>query len=216
MLKLHQLIVVGAVLVGLCWLTVGLAQSEDPFASFKQDVVESNCVVARIDEFPPFGDSATGPEGGAKLSDEEAETVYQCLLPAMRDSYSQSELAVATEYQNWARFPILPELSRAHNNRYVNSYANDIAEAYFSRYEKIGKMPPGSVLAKDSFVVSKSGRAAVNALSVMEKMPPGFDPDLDDWRFTLILPDGRIFGGEYGDDFAVRFCKKCHLDVGED
>jgi hypothetical protein len=56
-----------------------------------------------------------------------------------------------------------------------------------------------------------------SALAMMEKMPPGFNPTGGDWRFTLILPDGRLFGSTNAEDeYTVEFCQKCHIDAGAD
>ena len=48
----------------------------------------------------------------------------------------------------------------------------------------------------------------------MEKMEAGFDPDTGDWRYTLIMPTGRVIGTTGGKGAAkVGFCADCHLGV---
>ena len=106
-------------------------------------------------------------------------------------------------------------LSRAHNNRYVSQYANDIAAEHYLQFEQAQEMPIGAVLAKDSFVVTKQGRVVVSALGIMEKREPGHNPDVGDWHFMLVLPDGRIFGdSEESSPRAVNFCSDCHKNAG--
>lgn len=189
--------------------------AEDPFSAFKQDIVETGCVVARIDKFPPYGATAIGAEGGAKISDREAVDAYNCALPALRQAHGESGFAPAAEYLDWQRFSTGPYESRAHSRRYVSNYANAIAAEFYGRWEAIDKMPVGSILAKNSLIVTPEGRVGFGSLAILEKMPAGFNPDTGDWRFTLVLPDGRLFGQTNDDDqVAVKFCADCHQDAG--
>jgi hypothetical protein len=51
----------------------------------------------------------------------------------------------------------------------------------------------------------------------MEKMEAGFNPDSDDWRYTLINPDGSVVGITNGPGTEnVEFCVACHLPAAED
>jgi hypothetical protein len=45
----------------------------------------------------------------------------------------------------------------------------------------------------------------------MEKMQAGFSPATGDWRYTMIMPNGAVFGATKGKDAAkVQFCADCH------
>ena len=55
-----------------------------------------------------------------------------------------------------------------------------------------------------------------NLVDAMEKMAKGFDPESGDWRYTMIMPDGSVFGttnGENGD--KVAYCIGCHAAVAD-
>ena len=55
------------------------------------------------------------------------------------------------------------------------------------------------------------------SLALMEKMAPGFNPEGRDWRYTMILPDGTLFGTTKGENAErVEFCMDCHIAAGED
>jgi hypothetical protein len=76
-------------------------------------------------------------------------------------------------------------------------------------------MPEGAVLAKDSFTVTGQGDVFTGPLFLMEKMRPGFSAASRDWRYTMIMPDGSLFGttdGEGSD--KVEFCAHCHATAG--
>ena len=78
-------------------------------------------------------------------------------------------------------------------------------------------MPEGAVLVKDSFAVTQRGEVFSGPLFVMEKMAPGFRPESRDWRYTMIMPDGSLFGTTSGAGGAsVEFCIACHAKAGDD
>ncbi|MEE8545024.1 MAG: hypothetical protein V3T29_04365 [Alphaproteobacteria bacterium] len=150
----------------------------------------------------------------ANVSAAEAEAVYQELARSMAEVYGLSGLAFAAAYQSWPRYNTAPYRSVTHGKRYLNNYANAAGRAY-GRFEDAGVMPAGTVLAKDSFSVSKSGEVLVGPLFAMEKMEPGFNPASADWRYTLVLPDGSILGATKGENSDnVAFCVACHAAAG--
>ena len=47
-------------------------------------------------------------------------------------------------------------------------------------------------------------------------MPPGFSPRFRDWRYTMIMPDGSLFGTTGGEGSErVEFCGECHIAAGD-
>ena len=183
-------------------------------AAFKLAGIETNCVVARLASGGGAGGTNIGVSGGKALTDSEAREVYACAKSIMAAAYGSSGNAHARAFINWPNFSTTPYTSATHGNRYVNNYANEIAAQNYSQYEQAGKFPVGSILAKDGFVVNDNGRLVFNALTLMEKMPSGFNPEFNDWRYTMILPDGMLVGttGGMGSD-NVRFCQGCHAAV---
>ncbi len=105
--------------------------------------------------------------------------------------------------------------SATHGNRYVNNFANP-AGAEYGKFEKGARLPVGSVLVKDSFVVNARGQVVFGVLSLMEKLQAVFNAEFSDWRYTLILPTGEVVGttGGTGSD-KVAFCAGCHVAVDE-
>jgi len=147
------------------------------------------------------------PELGAA----EARAAYADLKDRMAAAYAVSGEPAARRYQEWRRYNDRPYLSSTHGNRYVNNYANAAAAGY-GRWEDIGALPEGAVVAKDSFTVTRGGLVTPGALFVMEKMASGFNPVSGDWRYTMILPDGTLFGTTHGrGSRRVQYCISCHL-----
>jgi LysM repeat protein len=125
---------------------------------------------------------------------------------------------VAQEYQGWERLNTMPYISATHGSRYVNNYPGAEAAGAYGRFEEVGDaMPVGGRIAKDSFTVSPDGRVGVGPLFIMEKMAGGFDQASRDWRYTMIMPDGSLFGMTGGQGSQnVQFCAECHALVADD
>ena len=157
-----------------------------------------------------------GAADPVELTDAEAVTVYDCLSKELKAAYAKSGNAIAVSYGSWPRYSKQAYVSGTHGNRYVQNYANDTGRAY-GNYEKAGTMPAGTALAKDSFVVSADGKVMLGPLFLMEKMKAGFNAESDDWRYTMIMPDGSVAGTTNGaGDANVEFCIGCHISVAPD
>lgn len=147
----------------------------------------------------------------ANLAASQLIGIYKRLLDDMSAGYGISGNPVAKSYRKWKKYNKTPYLSSSHGRRYLNNYANRTAMAY-GRFEKAGTMPVGSIIAKDSFTVTEDGTIAPGSLYIMEKMQKGFNYVSGDWRYTMIMPDGSIFGATLGENSQkVKFCISCHL-----
>ena len=152
-----------------------------------------------------------------ELAKDDANIDYNSIIDGMARSYIASGDQTAARYRDWRRFNDAPYLSDTHGNRYVNNYANAIAaEAGYGQMEPGIRMPPGAILAKDSFTYTKEGKLFPGALFVMEKLNNGASPKTADWRYAMILPDGSIFGDSAAGGAAkMEFCHDCHKQVAE-
>ena len=164
----------------------------------------------------PCAANPCAPAESGEPTEAEAAAAYDCIADAMQAAYAKSGHPVAAAYIDWPRYNKVPYRSETHGNRYVNNYANDVAKDY-GAFEDAGVMPAGSVVAKNSFGVSAKGQVSLGPLFVMEKMPAGFNPPSADWRYTMIMPDGGIYGTTKGASSAkVQFCVDCHMGLAED
>jgi len=169
----------------------------------------------------PCAANPCAPAPAAELSDAQAAAIYEDIAAELRAGYAKSDHPVTTAYFKWKRYNKTPYVSATHGGRYVNNFANDTAKAY-GRFEKAGVMPAGSIVVKDSFRVAPanpcaanpcaaSGKAQPGPLFIMEKMQAGFSPETGDWRYTMIMPNGAVFGETKGRNAdKVRFCAECH------
>ncbi len=146
----------------------------------------------------------------ANLTPEEAQRIYEIALKAMAAGYAHSGDARGGAYPSWRRYNSVPYLSATHGNHYINNYANEAARGY-GRGERLAV---GSVIAKDSFAVTETGGILLGPLFLMEKMPKGFNYVSGDWKYSLIQPNGTLFGETNGrGSERVQYCISCHLAV---
>ncbi len=207
-----------ALAVGLA-ATAGMemtAQGASSYSIFKLSGVVTDCVVPRIAASAPAdAASEVGPAGGEDITDDEARDAHDCAKDEMAAAYARSGDANARDYITWTVYSTAPYTSATHGNRYVNNFANP-AGAEYGKFEQGVRLPVGSVLVKDSFVVNARGEVVFGVLSLMEKMAAGFNAEFSDWRYTMILPTGEVVGttGGAGSDM-VAFCAGCHVAVDE-
>jgi hypothetical protein len=103
-------------------------------------------------------------------------------------------------------------VSDTHGARLVNNYANPTAAEVYGQFEEVRKMPTGSVLAKDSFTVTSAGAGAPGPVFLMEKMASGWNAETADWKYTMVMPTGEVFGRTKGTNAqGMAFCHECHV-----
>lgn len=148
-------------------------------------------------------------EKAAELDKIQAQKAYTGLLDLMTRAYVASADPSASRYLSWTRVNDAPYRSATHGNRYVNNYAN--AAATGAGYGRAGAaMPPGAVIAKDSFTATATGRRYPGALFIMEKLRSEESPETADWRYVMIMPDGSTFGDSRTNGARMAFCHACH------
>ena len=150
------------------------------------------------------------------MTDDEAQAAYACFKGTLQSGYAKSNLtsdmglSIAAAYQGWTRYSMRAYVSATHGGRFVQNYGNRKASGY-GQFENAGTMPAGAVLAKDSFVV-KHGKLVAGPMFVMEKMAAGFNADSGNWRYTLVMPTGKVIGTTNGKGSNnVEFCTGCHM-----
>src|SRR3546814_19159447 len=91
----------------------------------------------------------------------------------------------------WKNFASAPYTSQTHGDRFVVNHANDIAEEPYGRYENIGTMPPGGIIATQSITISPNGNVQLGPPFTMENMAAGRKPESNNGSHHLVLTDGQ-------------------------
>ena len=147
----------------------------------------------------------------------EAQRLYDCIADSLYEGYQGSGLPEAAAYKGWTHASTAPYLSATHGARFVNNLVNDTGrDAYLDYLDTGFKTPVGSIVAKESFTIDKAGNVKRGPLFFMEKVARGGLPETDDWKYALVLPNGKVMGvsgTETGP--KVKFCHDCHESVLE-
>lgn len=138
------------------------------------------------------------------LDGEAVVALYECIEGQMLAAYTKGDDEVAAAYRNWTVTSTRPAIAGPHGERFLQTFANDIAAEQYLKFAEEGvEMPVGSVLAKESFKVSK-GVAKVGPLFIMTKVAEGEAPDAMDWVYSGVQPNGKPM------KFKQAFCADCH------
>jgi len=139
------------------------------------------------------------------LDDAAVTALYACIEAKMAEGYAKDGNAIGSEFRAWAATATRPAVAGPHGERFLNTFANDIAAEQYLKFEEEGfTMPVGSVLAKESFRI-KDGKAVVGPLFIMTKLEEGGAPDAGDWLYDALLPNGKTM------KISQSFCADCHL-----
>lgn len=142
----------------------------------------------------------------------EAQRLYDCIEQEIVAAYTAIEgVPGVPDYRGWQVVSTAPFVSRTHGNMFINHIVSPEALSLYRQWEEMaGRLPTGTIVAKESFLIARDGRPRAGPLFLMEKAPEGEAAATGGWIYTRIFIDGRIerTGGE--GDRSVRFCHDCH------
>ena len=139
------------------------------------------------------------------LEAAEVQTLYDCIKEKMRTGYAAADNAWAKEYTSWGATATLPAAPGTHGGRHLFTFANDVAfDEYVKFADERGPMPTGSVLAKESFKVTKKGKVKAGPLFFMEKVAAGNADEFGNWVYSAYNPKGKPM------KIKQKFCHDCH------
>ena len=152
-----------------------------------------------------FAADCTTDKAKDDLTGEEVTALYECIKEELRAGYASGDNPWAKEYVSWGPTASRPAAPGAHGKRFLNTTANETALAEYLKFsDERGPMPVGSVLAKESFSVTKKGKVKAGPLFFMEKVAAGTADEFDNWVYSAVQPKGKVMKIKQG------FCHACH------
>lgn len=112
-----------------------------------------------------------------------------------------------SDWRSWVRVNDAPFVSKGHGGKWVDVYVEAAnANAYRARTTPA---PAGMRVVKAGY--KDQGRTQFEALTVMGKMPAGYDPEHGDWYYGVLKADGKtaLMQGK------LEKCVDCHSQVAE-
>ena len=154
--------------------------------------------------------SCKADKAGEDLSFGEAAAVYDCLKDKMVKGYKKGgkrwiPAEYVNDYRGWMPASTGPAAPGQHGGRFLMTYVNDIGHDAYVRYAEDIEMPVGTVIAKESFSVSKKGKARSGPLFIMEKVAEGTSPSTGDWYYMMVSAKGAPQAVN-----VARACHDCH------
>jgi len=139
------------------------------------------------------------------LTTEQVVGLYDCIKEEMRAKYAKSDNAWATDYTSWGAAFTAPGGVGNHGSRFLTTFVNDVGFDEYVKFAEDNAMPVGTVIAKESFNLSKKGKVKVGPLFFMEKVAAGGEADeFGNWVYSAIQPNGKAM------KVKQSFCHDCH------
>ncbi|NKB50713.1 MAG: recombinase [Rhizobiaceae bacterium] len=140
------------------------------------------------------------------LSDEQVQSLYDCIKTELREGYASKGGELTAEYSSWKAASTLPAAPGVHSKRFLFTFVNDIGFDEYVKYsDERGPMPVGSIIAKESFNVSKKGKVKKGPLFFMTKAAAGGEADkYGNWVYAAFSTKGKVM------KIKQSFCHDCH------
>lgn len=151
-------------------------------------------------------------KSGYDLTAEEAQAVYDCLKDSLLDGYKKKNKRwipadrVET-YRSWVPANTAPAAPGFHGERFLFTYVNETGADAYMKYEEDPVIPAGTLIAKESFSVTESGKARKGPLFFMEKVAAGTSPATNDWYYYAVAANGTPMAVN-----VMTACSQCHME----
>lgn len=137
----------------------------------------------------------------------EIDALYACVVDDLKAGYGANDHEIGANYRDWAVTATGPYNPGPHGERFLLTFANDIAAEQYVKYE-FGddfQMPVGSILAKESYKTRKDGTPRLGPLLIMTKVEAGGEAEeFGNWVYSGVQPNGKTMGVKQS------FCHDCH------
>jgi len=153
------------------------------------------------------GHSCTFDKDPIDFDQSEIDALYACVVDDLAAGYAAEGDEIGSAYRTWAATATGPYNPGPHGERFLNTFANDVAADTYNQYGYGDDfaMPVGSVLAKESYKLRNDGTPRPGPLFIMTKVEAGTDAEeFGNWVYSGLQPNGKTMGVKQS------FCHNCH------
>lgn len=155
---------------------------------------------------------ARQPGAAASAASPMDEMMAKAMGESADDGSRFGPLEVGADWASYVKLNTEPVPSETHGGRLVDTYVNRIGAAAYLDDE--AEIPVGTILVK----TSREPDLTPGPLFVMEKKPPGFDPERGDWYYAIHWAEPppawrqRLGGPIYwrSPSKKAAYCWECH------
>ena len=137
----------------------------------------------------------------------DVDRLYTCVKETLPEGYGKADHPIGSVYSSWKPATTGPYAPGPHGDRYLFTYANDVGFEVYVEYpeDETFSMPVGSVLAKESYKLSKKGKPRRGPLFIMTKVAAGEADEFGNWVYSAVQPNGKVMKIKQG------YCHSCHV-----
>lgn len=177
--------------------------------------VTAACVMALVSTSAQAADCNPSKTLADDMTAEQAQAVYDCLKGDLFKGYNKNagkkfykQATYAKNYKKWTKAAKHPAAPGFHGSRFLMTWVNSVGAAEYLKYKDENvNIPAGTVIAKESFKISKKGKVQKGPLFFMEKVAKGKSPKTMDWYYSGVAPNGKAMKIN-----PVKACSKCHME----
>ncbi len=143
----------------------------------------------------------------ADFEQADIDRLYNCVNDSLAEGYASQGHEIGSVYRDWQVTATGPYAPGPHGDRFLLTYANETAYEDYVKYtsEEGFTMPVGSVLAKESYKLTKKGAPRRGPLFIMTKVAAGEADEFDNWVYSAVQPKGKVM------KIKQSFCHDCHV-----
>lgn len=137
----------------------------------------------------------------------DIDRLYNCVNDSLAEGYASQGHEIGSVYRDWQVTATGPYAPGPHGDRFLLTYANETAFEEYVKYtfEEGFTMPVGSVLAKESYKLTKKGAPRRGPLFIMTKVAAGEADEFGNWVYSAVQPKGKVM------KIKQSFCHDCHV-----
>jgi hypothetical protein len=156
---------------------------------------------------PAMADECTFDKAKDDFEQADIDQLYSCLKDKLAEGYGAQGHEVGSVYRDWQVAATGAAAPGPHGNRFLLTFANETAFAQYVKYNEDGgfSMPVGSVLAKESFTLSKKQKPRRGPLLIMTKVAAGEADEFGNWVYSGVNGKGKAM------KVKQSFCHDCHV-----
>lgn len=162
------------------------------------------------------GSAHAACEPGKSVDDvtyEDAQKVYDCISDALVEGYAKKKNKRwipwdrFADYRNWKRVSSMPANPGFHSERFLVTWVNDVGADAYMKYAESPDIPAGTLIAKESFMITAKGKVRRGPLFLMEKVAAGTSPKTMDWYYMMVNQNGAPMAVD-----VPTACNTCHME----
>jgi len=169
--------------------------------------------VSLVLSLPAHAADCNPGKAGADLTGSEAMSVYECIADDLYAGYQKNDKdfidpSFVKNYRDWTLASSVPGAPGFHGGRFLMTFVSEPGDTEYLKYkDEDVNIPAGTLIAKESFLVTDEGKVRKGPLFLMQKVAAGVSPETMGWYYMAVLPNGKPLRVD-----VMKACNECHME----